>query len=102
MKLKISMIGISVVFTALVLIGICIHLLSLLDKSPDQKEKSSPENQEPDSISEEVVAVISAAVTATMGPKVRIRRIRHTGVEENGVWSRQGRVIIMAGHRTRH
>ena len=100
--LKISLIGISVVFTALVLIGLCIHLLSRLEQSPQPKADNASDDQEPDLISDEVAAVIAAAVATTMGPKVRVRRIRHTGLEEAGVWSRQGRVIIMAGHRPRN
>lgn len=99
--LKISLIGISVVFVALVVIGGFIHLLSRMEPEPLVPEPPSvpPPSETPDA---DLLAVISAAVTTTLGPRVRIRRIRQGVVAEDGTWSRQGRIIIMASHRTRN
>src|SRR5436305_1101782 len=46
-------------------------------------------------LSEELVAVISAAVAAYLGKKPRIRQIRLVGTT---AWAQQGRVQIQAAH----
>ena len=46
-------------------------------------------------ISEEVLAVISAAIAAFLGKKASIRQIRLLGA---AAWSQQGRVTIQASH----
>jgi len=46
-------------------------------------------------ISEEILAVISAAVAAFLGKKPRIRQIRLLG---GTAWAQQGRVTIQASH----
>jgi Na+-transporting methylmalonyl-CoA/oxaloacetate decarboxylase gamma subunit len=48
-------------------------------------------------VSPEVVAVISAAITASLGHKIRVRRIRYRSPSDSS-WSRQGRVTIMGSH----
>jgi methylmalonyl-CoA carboxyltransferase 12S subunit len=55
--------------------------------------------QEPpkqESISEEVLLVISAAIAAFLGKRARIRQIRLLG---GGAWAQQGRAYIQASHR---
>lgn len=47
-------------------------------------------------ISEETLAVISAAIASFLGVKAKIRQIRLVGRE---AWAQQGRVSIMASHR---
>jgi methylmalonyl-CoA carboxyltransferase large subunit len=46
-------------------------------------------------LSEEVVAVISAAIAAFLGKKPHIRQIRLVGTT---AWAQQGRVTIQASH----
>jgi hypothetical protein len=58
------------------------------------------ETQEPEPIPPEVILVISAAVTAFLGKKVKIRharRVRPVTAEFNP-WAQQGRVFIQASH----
>ena len=86
--LEISLLGIVVVFGALVLIGSVIGLVGRLGR----------ERGTGDAVPEEVIAVISAAVATTLGPDVRVRRIRYAKPEE-GAWSEQGRLIITASHQ---
>lgn len=52
-----------------------------------------PEREE---ISEETLAVISAAIASFLGVKAKIRQVRLVGRE---AWAQQGRVSIMASHR---
>ena len=49
----------------------------------------------PESISEEIILVIAAAVAASLGKKAPIRQIRLLG---STVWAQQGRVTIQASH----
>src|SRR5436305_14682855 len=48
-----------------------------------------------ESLSEELVLVISAAIAAYLGKKAPIRQIRLLG---SAAWSQQGRAIIQASH----
>ena len=49
-----------------------------------------------DEISDDTVAVITAAVAAFLGVRARVRHIRLNGSD---AWAQQGRVSIMASHR---
>jgi len=94
--LEVSLVGLAVVFGALVLIGLVISLLARLGDG----EKHEDDQQAPAGIPPEIIAAISAAVTMALGPGVRIKRVRY-GVSESETWSQQGRVIVMASHETR-
>jgi methylmalonyl-CoA carboxyltransferase large subunit len=59
--------------------------------SPRTPEKLPAE----EGISEEVLAVISAAIAAYLGKKPSIRQIRLLGT---AAWAQQGRVTIQASH----
>ncbi len=54
-----------------------------------------------DALTDEVVAVISAAVAATISASYRIVRIRGLTAEELG-WSREGRLQHHTSHRDSH
>jgi methylmalonyl-CoA carboxyltransferase 12S subunit len=63
--------------------------------------KPRPTASEPpaeEAISEELLAVISAAIAAFLGKKPHIRQIRLLGPP---TWAQQGRVTIQASHRLR-
>jgi methylmalonyl-CoA carboxyltransferase large subunit len=47
-------------------------------------------------VSEEILSVISAAVAAFLGLRVRVRQVR---LRHSEAWAQQGRVSIMASHR---
>lgn len=93
--LGISLLGITVVFGALVLIGLVIALLGRLGT-----ERTTPDAVSDDGISPEIVAAISAAVMASMGAGVRVKRVRYGRTQESG-WVEQGRIIISASHQPR-
>ncbi|RMH74001.1 MAG: hypothetical protein D6675_00990 [Gemmatimonadetes bacterium] len=101
---KISAIGISIVFGALIVIAWILSLFDRVDtlltrsKSP-QTGDASVVSDSVHGVSPEVVAAISAAVLAAYG-KARIRKIRYrSGPAEASSWSIQGRATVMASHR---
>lgn len=100
--LKLSVIGISVVFLALLLIALCIRLLAIFEDKPEKKSEKPVEAEEDDEITEELVAAITAAVTVSTGRRVRIKRIRYRDKPPEATWSHQGRVTVMASHITKH
>lgn len=98
--------GMTVVFSGLVLLFILMSLFQRFESQsttrsapPVSKPEASGEPMSPASgaASPEVVAVISAAVTASLGHRIRIRRIRYRSPSGSS-WSRQGRITIMGSH----
>lgn len=57
---------------------------------------TAPEPAQPESISEEELLAISAALGAYLGVRVHIRQIRLIG---SRAWAAEGRVSIQASHR---
>lgn len=107
--LKISAIGITVVFVALILIAWVVSLFQALDrenkpKPPSKKkEETKPtivEEKEvsPNELPPDVIAVISAAVAVSVG-KAKIKRIRYRSTPSDPSWVEHGRVTIMASHK---
>lgn len=69
--------------------------LAALEKNlPDQVHRGDVTAGD-DSLTEEMVVVISAAVAAFLGVKPRIRQIR---VLRSDSWAQQGRATIQASH----
>ncbi len=69
-------------------------------REPVKAETPAPEpaaaEPQPESISEEIIAAISACVAAYLGERVHIRQIR---LLASPAWAQQGRVSIQASHR---
>ncbi|MEQ8785947.1 MAG: OadG family protein [Pirellulaceae bacterium] len=107
--LALAVMGMTVVFLALVTVAVFITLLprvmAVLDRlHPDkgaqaeQKKKSSKEKSvDADELSEETVVVIAAAVAAVLDQPHRIVRIRGLTPEDMG-WALEGRMR----HHTSH
>ena len=55
--------------------------------------------EESESISEEILLVISAAVAAFLGERAHVRQVR---LVRSGAWAQQGRVSIQASHHLQH
>lgn len=102
---KISAIGFSIVFFALIVISIALPLLRHLDewinqsKSKKKRKLSSVDKTTSDEISPEIVAVISAAVAIAISKKYKIRRIQRR--QRENIWSKQGRITHMISRSTR-
>lgn len=97
--------GMTVVFSGLILLFILMNLFQRFEsrgtaksaptaKSTTAEETASLANV---GVSPEVVAVISAAVEASLGHRIRVRRIRYRSPSGSS-WSRQGRITIMGSH----
>ena len=69
--------------------------------APTQTQPVVPEKKE--EVSPEMIIVLSAAVTAFLGKKVRIRsaKMLQSPYEIVNPWSQQGRVIVQASHNLR-
>lgn len=105
---KLTWFGLIVVFLALSLVASTVALFSYLETRHADRKKASQAEAEVEAaavaepgISPEVVAAISAALSASLGHKTRIHRIRYRRASPENTWSRQGRISIMASHRTR-
>ncbi len=58
---------------------------------------SEPITNEP-KITQELLAIMSAAIAAYLGKNVRIRRARFISNQGPSSWSQQGRVSIQSSH----
>ena len=110
--LQLAIIGMGVVFTALALLVLLLTAFKRVDLAmskpkPEAIPTPAPSAQPSTQPSvngippEEVVAVISAAITAALTRQVQVKRIRYLGNVSETAWSRQGRVTIMASHVTK-
>lgn len=112
--LEIALIGISVVFVALALVAFLVSNLDLIDRAftrkPAAKTTPAAAHQPPrpqvesdsslnGAVSQEVIAVISAAVAVALGDKARITYIQRR--QPGAMWRIQGRSTIMASHNVK-
>jgi methylmalonyl-CoA carboxyltransferase large subunit len=77
--------------------------LAELSKAPAPVQPQSVVPQKQEEVSPEMIVVLSAAVTAFLGKKVRIRsaKMLQSPYEIVNPWSQQGRVIVQASHNLR-
>ncbi len=109
LAIQLAVVGMSVVFIALLLMIGLLSLMQRLDRSMTKSKTEAVPAAEPvvspgaapvgDGLSPELMAAISAAVTVAMSRKVRVTRMRYLGTPPEATWSRQGRLTIMASHR---
>lgn len=114
---QIAILGMTVVFSALVLISLIIANFDNLEKvikikpyehghghgapAPKKAEKK-PAQEEPtetveEGISPQVIAALSAAIAVATEKKVRITRVRYRREPAQPTWAAQGRTAIMSG-----
>jgi len=96
-------VGLTVVFLALILLAGMIRLLEWTDRRVNslriKKYAEKVETHKVDEeINDEIVAVLSAAVSTTLRRPVRIRKIRFLTGEPAEAWAVTGRLNIMASH----
>lgn len=84
------------------------ELTATLASSPETRREqlvaaAAPPKPTEKSVSPEILVVITAAVTAFLGKKVRIRLARalQSPYELMNPWAQQGRVSVMASHMLR-
>ncbi len=111
--LSLMVVGMSVVFVALMLIGAILGLLGKLmgqaptdDETPAQGAAVTSATEAPQTSmatgldDPRLVAVITAAATAAIGSRVKIRRIV-SATQGGGAWSAMGRSAIHTSHNLR-
>src|SRR5690606_7611656 len=100
-------VGISVVFSALVLIGSFIALLGrIFSEKPDPVAAEpvlKPVEGVPQSaqINPQTLAVLTAAAVAAVGRPVRLQRITFINHNTISAWAERGRVSIHGSHNVR-
>lgn len=101
-SVKLTFLGMGIVFTALSLVAMAVSLFTWLEtrRAASPAAPAAVPTVEP-GIPPEIVAAISAAVCASLGERTKIHRIRYRKGSPEATWSRQGRISIMASHRTR-
>lgn len=100
--------GVAAIISMLVAILIKgIHVaINLVDRPPRAvqvtRQGSAPVHaDDANDIPPEVIAIITAAATTMLKQRIRIKTIRYRTVRPETMWEKQGRMTIMASHRTR-
>lgn len=110
--LQITVTGVTVVFTALAVVALALSALRgveriVLRRSAEraaarQAALPLPRVELPsDELSPALVAVLAAAAAELLDQPVRVTRVRYYDHQPGGVWSRQGRLTIMASRQRR-
>jgi hypothetical protein len=81
----------------LVLVAAKTGLLRILDQRLNTPRPATPRHESGE-ITEEVIAVLTAAAAAMLDDAVRVRRVRMFTGESGNAWTSVGRLNIMASH----
>ncbi|HNX97634.1 MAG TPA: OadG family protein [Candidatus Aminicenantes bacterium] len=93
--LYLMLIGVGVVFAALVILQGFINAVAWLGRNLGPRETSPTAEPAPGEVSPEEEAVVCAAVAAALTAPVRVHHIRLLPDESQETWSRMGRLDIM-------
>ena len=103
--LELAVVGISVVFSALIFFSFIIWLMKFIDAKISEKKTQKtlvdiqPESQEIEENDENLVAVIAAAVYVVLGKKARVKHIQFLDNHaQEGNWAASGRLSVMSSH----
>lgn len=116
LALRMTIVGISVVFGALVMLVLLLYAFQWLDRAlTARSERAKAPKLEPtpapapaaapstngvhaDGLSPELVVIIATAAAVAVGQPVIVHRIRYRSEPFEPAWARQGRLTIMASH----
>ncbi len=95
-------VGMTVVFGALILVGLSLVLIRKLSELLAPASAAAPEPA-PAAAAEPVedpnlIVVLSAAAAAACGTPVRVRRVRFLYADRRGNWAERGRVDVQTSH----
>lgn len=103
-----AVVGITVVFAALSVVGAMMTLGARL-LSGQRSSHNTPGQQPrpramatPDAASiddRRLVAILTAAAVAALGPRVRITRIQRVRRNADSIWVGHGRMVVQSSHR---
>lgn len=113
--LQLTAVGMSVVFSGLLLLVFVLILFQRLDKwitqqrsAPSTDRATAPNSvvaSEPiamlEGVRPETIVVIAAAISVALSRRVQVKRVRYLGVSSETAWAHQGRVTIMGSHKTK-
>jgi Na+-transporting methylmalonyl-CoA/oxaloacetate decarboxylase gamma subunit len=99
--LLLALVGMSVVFLALVTIGTFIFLLGRLFAERPAPVAETALSSSAEGIDARTVAILSAAAVAAVGRPVRIQRITFINRNTISAWAERGRVSIHGSHNVR-
>jgi Na+-transporting methylmalonyl-CoA/oxaloacetate decarboxylase gamma subunit len=103
-SMVILVVGLGGVFSALLLLAGMIWLLKSADEWINRSRirkyaRKAETTTEEEGLNDEIVAVITAAATAAMRRRVRVKTVRFLAPLTAGAWSSSGRLNIMASHQ---
>lgn len=95
---KITVLGMGVVFFALGLVALGISVFGRLEARLAARRPAPQQPEDEPAVPPEVVAAISAAITVALGRPARIHRVRYRKAGPEKSWTGQGRSGLMASH----
>lgn len=102
--LFLAVVGMGVVFSALVTIGVCIYLLGLIfaDRpKAEPEEVAAPLAVSGTDVDSRTIAILTAAAYAAVGQPVSVQRITFINRNTISAWAERGRVSIHGSHNVR-
>ncbi|MCB1964222.1 MAG: OadG family protein [Rhodocyclaceae bacterium] len=105
---ELMIVGMGVVFSALVLVGLVMVVLRLVaaDKQPAAKPSAAAASAaaktpaEP-AITPELIAVLAAAATVAVGRPARVSRVRFVSYTPGHAWTERGRTTVQSSYPVR-
>jgi len=99
---RITVIAMSVVFIALIIIAFVMVLFKNINKPSPRMISSGAEGKieekYPQDISTELLAAITAAVAIAIDKRFKIKKLRYRSAVPESSWKKQGVASIMASH----
>ncbi len=104
--LQLTVVGMGVVFFGLIAIWVMTTVLNKMTQEPEKAPAPAPAptpaaSTNPDEISPETFAIITAAVMTVVRKPIRIERVRFVSQQNSGAWAEHGREAIHGSHRIR-
>lgn len=105
--LQITITGVSIVFIVLAIVAMALGALSASQRlfqpktvAPPAPATSTPQPAAADHLDPQLIAVLTAAAVATLHKPVRVLRVRYYR-QPSAMWTRLGRVSVMASRQLR-
>jgi sodium pump decarboxylase gamma subunit len=102
-SLSLSVLAFGIVFVTFIVLVLAVRVIRWADERTNalriaEYAEKVATHQVDDEVNDEIVAVITAAVAATLRKPVVVRKIRFLTTESEAAWAVTGRLNIMASH----